>query len=92
MKENQQMSAKKNLNITSDDINNDDDNSYQNELKTPTGQSSGQYITPTSNMNQVPTKKLGHNAPSQIHHQSRIMVNNVSAGGNNQIITGSGLG
>ena len=31
------MSAKKNLNITSDDINNDDDNSYQNELKTPTG-------------------------------------------------------
>jgi len=37
MKENQQMSAKKNLNITSDDLNNDDDNSYQNELKTPTG-------------------------------------------------------
>ena len=70
MKENQQqMSGKKNLNITSEDINNvsisgnnpnvDDDSSYQNELKTPTGQTSGQYITPTSNMNQVPTKKLG---------------------------------
>lgn len=32
------MSAKKNLTISNDDINNnDDDNSYQNELKTPTG-------------------------------------------------------
>ena len=59
------------LNITSEDIgssNQDEDSSFANELKTPTGQSSGQYITPTSNMNFVPTKKLGQNAPSQIHH------------------------
>lgn len=65
MKEN--LSARKNhgqnLNLTNEDINNDDD-SFQSELKTPTGQPSGQYITPTSNINLVPTKKLGQNAPT----------------------------
>jgi hypothetical protein len=46
------------LNLTNEEISREEEQ-YQNELKTPTGQSSGQYITPTSNMNIVPTKKLG---------------------------------
>lgn len=46
----------------------DEDQSFANELKTPTGQSSGQYITPTSNMNAAQTKKLGQNAPQQLNH------------------------
>ena len=51
------------LNITNEDINNDDE-SYQNELKTPTGPIGSQYITPTSNLNMVPSKKHGQNAPT----------------------------
>eukprot|EP00347_Sterkiella_histriomuscorum_P021758 403332866 len=94
MKENQLSASKKPL-ITGEDLNNsslicnDDDSSFQNELKTPTGQSSGQYITPTSNMNQVPTKKLGQNAPAQTNHQSRI---GNAGNNNNSLINGSGMG
>ena len=81
MKEN--LSSRKgnqNLNLTNEEICKEEEQSYQNELKTPTGQTSGQYITPTSNMNLVPTKKLGQNAPLQNHHQSKIAIGNVSAG------------
>ena len=55
------------------------DMNNEQHLKTPTGQSSGQYITPTSNMGFVPSKKIGQNAPQQLHHVSRLPVN-VSAG------------
>jgi len=49
-----------------------EEESFHNELKTPTGQSTGQYITPTSNVNMLPQKKHGQNAPTQFHHQSRL--------------------
>jgi hypothetical protein len=63
MKENNVVSTalKKNLNMTNEEISinagtsvlgGDDDSSFQ-ELKTPAGQPSGHYITPTSNMNLV---------------------------------------
>ena len=45
--------------VTEEILEQDDSASYASELKTPTGQPSGQYVTPTSNMNLVPTKKLG---------------------------------
>jgi hypothetical protein len=41
MKENLSAKKKSQLNITNDDILNNDDESYQNELKTPTGLPSG---------------------------------------------------
>lgn len=62
MKENMSAALKRqqNLNITNEDISlgvsavhMDEDSSSYNELKTPTGQPSGHYITPTSNMNLV---------------------------------------
>ena len=84
------MSGKK-LNITSEEIN-DEENAFQNELKTPTGQSSGQYITPTSNMSMVQAKKMGQNAPSQVHHTSRIMISNTSGGANSQPIIAGTIG
>ena len=62
MKENMSAALKRqqnNLNITNEDISlgvsgvhMDEDSSY-NELKTPIGQPSAIYITPTSNMNLV---------------------------------------
>lgn len=54
------LKRQQNLNITNEDISlgvsavhMDEDSSSYNELKTPTGQPSGHYITPTSNMNLV---------------------------------------
>jgi hypothetical protein len=50
---------------------NDEDSSFS-ELKTPTGQNSNQYITPTQNLGLAQSKKLVNNAPQSVHHQSRL--------------------
>jgi hypothetical protein len=40
-------------------------------------------------MNMVPAKKLGQNAPSQVHHASRIMIGNNTSGGSQALIGGN---